>query len=356
MMRKEEEIALLLGILGGNNGLKVDPGSFDANRLIRLAERHRVVYALWKYGREKEGWFTGEQLARLENRCRDYAMRSLGQLHELKNIASILNERGIAYACIKGPQLSLMIYGREALKESVDLDILLVHAGDLSQVHELLTKAGYTRSNLNDYTGRFTRKLFLMAKREVHYYNRENHIAIDLHARPGANTYLTAGNFKHLLSGLTTSDLEGTPVPVMPDEAYLAYLCYHGALHQFSRLAWLMDIRAFLHLKKDTLDYDRMLAVARTLRSERHLFLALRLLEDYFSEEIPGPLSERIPRTPRMNYLARHCRQMIGKEERYELSRRGRFGKLAYMMVLIRGLSGKLDLLFGIVLRFLMVR
>ena len=54
-----------------------------------------------------------------------------------------------------------------------------------------------------------------------------------------------------------------------------------------------------------------------------------------------------------MNALVNICRQMIGKDEGYGLSLRGRIGKLMYMMILIKGFAGKVDLLYGIFLRFL---
>ena len=352
-MREEREIGLLLGLLRGGSGFRIGPGTFDAGRLIGLAERHGVAYRLWQYAREQEGLFAMEQLTRLGNRCRESAMRSLSQLQELKRIAGVLNEKSIGYACIKGPQLSRMVYGREALKESVDLDILLVRAGDLPAVHDMLTHQGYTRSNLNTYKKPWARKLFLVAKREVAYYNPEQKCAIDLHVRPGANTYLTAGRFKDLLTALIPFDLEGTPVPVLPDEAYFVYLCYHGALHQFSRLAWLMDIRAFLQLKKNTLDYAVVRNIASTLWAERHVGLALQLLEDYYGDEIPGPLSGLVTRSNRMRFLASNCRRMIGRDTSYGLSLKGRFGKLVYMMVLLRGWAGKVDWIYGIIMRML---
>jgi len=108
----------------------------------------------------------------------------------------------VTFATIKGPQLSRKLYGRQALKESVDLDILLTNSDDLLRVHEIFKRSGYAHSNLNDYQGRLRRRLFLIAKREVHYFDRETRCNIDLHIRPGANTYLTEKYFNGFLSDL----------------------------------------------------------------------------------------------------------------------------------------------------------
>ncbi len=60
--------------------------------------------------------------------------------------------------------------------------------------------------------------------------------------------------FSDVFNDLETFDLDGHPVTIFAREQYLVYLCYHGALHQFSRLGWLMDIRAFVATFRDVLD------------------------------------------------------------------------------------------------------
>ena len=148
------------------------------------------------------------------------------QLHELIRISREFNEANISYACMKGPQLARMLYGKEALKESVDLDIMLVNESELETAHRHLMNLGYGQSNLNDYKSWFAKKIFLLGKREVHYFNAKAGCHVDLHVRAGANTYLTAGRFRKLYTDLRIYDLEGMPVPIVPPEQYLTCLLY----------------------------------------------------------------------------------------------------------------------------------
>jgi hypothetical protein len=255
---------------------------------------------------------------------------------------------GISYVCIKGPQLSHMIYGREALKDSVDLDFMLMNGNDLQAVHELLTHSGYTRSNLNDYSGKFRRKLFLIAKREISYYNRINRVAIDLHIRPGANTYLTEHRFSDFFSRLKQYDLEGTPVTVLSDEAYFVYLCYHGALHQFSRLAWLVDIRAFLKLKGENMDVDEIHTIAGKWKVSNCVNLALRLIKDYFEEEyIPIGIST----SWHMKFLTSYCKKVLYNISGYRVTFQGRMNKTIYIQFLLEGFAARIDWFYGIMMR-----
>src|SRR3990172_2597529 len=148
---KDVEIRILLHLLKESSGNNVSFAGVNVDRLFRLADMHKVNYLLLLFARQHPDIFSKKQFENLGDRCRQNAQRSLIQLHELTRIAKGLNEAGIGYVCVKGPQLARMIYGREALKESVDLDIMLAHTMDLQAVHGIITGLGYTRSNLDNY-------------------------------------------------------------------------------------------------------------------------------------------------------------------------------------------------------------
>ncbi len=350
-MNDASVIMILIRILRGDTNGQDLTVARDADRLIRLAVIHKVVYQLLLFAQQHPEFFTQVQIAHLENHCRQAALRSLMQLHELRRIAMALQENRLDFVVIKGPQLSRMLYGREALKESVDLDIMLACPVDFDRAHAVVNGLGYTWSNLNVFTSRFTQRLFIHAKREVAFASPVTRNSIDLHVKPGSNTYLTARFFGDFFTGLASYDLEGVAMPVLPPEKYLAYLCYHGSVHQFSRLAWLLDIRGFLRLKKDELDYARLIGIAKSWHTERGLYTALRLLQEYFGDEIPGALNVKALYTRRINLLVKMCQHLILMDEDYALSLKGRTGRFLYMMTLMKGWAGKVDFVYGILIR-----
>lgn len=319
--------------------------------LVTLAQMHRVSYEVWRYAQHNPGFLTKRQLEKLDAHCRSNALKALDQLLELTRVSRAFHEEGIAYASVKGQQLSRMLYGRHAQKESVDLDLLLARAADLNKAHALLTAMGYAQSSLNRYRGRFARRVYLIGKREVDYFNPSNQSRIDLHLRPGANTYLTAYHFRNFFMELETTVIDGYPIFIPPPEQYFAYLCYHGALHQFMRLGWLMDIRAFLAVKGKELDMNKVWRQAANMGATRHLQLALILLRDWFGDEIPVVLRAKMKEGPRLRLLARICRRGLSRPSGYPLTLAGRTGKFVYMMILLRGLSARMDWLYGIVTR-----
>ena len=325
---------------------------FDSGKLVRLAVMHGVTYPLYVYAQGHPGIVTPSQLEGLADRCKKNAIRSLDQLHELIRTAGDFQQAGIPAVVLKGPQLARMVYSREALKESVDLDILLVRDADLEKAHLLLTGAGYSQSNLNAHPGKLSRKIFLIAKREVHYFNPRNKSHIDLHIRAGANTYLTAGSFRHIFDETDTFDLDGQPVTILAREQYLVYLCYHGALHQYSRLAWLMDIRAYVQAYKEVLNYPKAITLAREMKLETCLFLAFALLEHYFEDEVPVVIKQVIPRNKRFSYLVNSCYKMLSRDPGFGLTISGRTNKLVYIMRLMNNMPARVDWIYGICMRF----
>lgn len=340
------EMEVLLQII--NNSLEVSSKEFSIPMMINLARKHKLMHALSSYADRNTELFNIDQLSEIDAYTRKVAIRSLRQLSEIKKVTSKIIAKDIQTIVIKGPQLSRMIYGKEAMKESVDLDLMLVNGNDLEVVHTLLTDAGYTRSNLNDYPGNFRRKLFLIAKREVSYYNPGNRIAIDLHIRPGANTYLTEHRFSNFFQHLQQYDLEGTSVTILSDEAYFVYLCYHGALHQFGRLAWLADIRAFLKLKASSMDLNQINTIAARWKVKHCVNLALMLIRDYFDEEY---ISIPLRASWRMNYLATSCKKVLYHKPGYGTTIPGRVNKTIYIQFLLEGFAARIDWFFGIIMR-----
>lgn len=326
----------------------------DSDKLAGLAMIHRATYPVLQYARQHEGLFSGRQMHELEEHARQNAIRSLMQLHELIRIAGMFSSKGISWACIKGPQLSRMLYGREALKESVDLDLMLLDSHELGIVHQGLKEMGYGQSNLDHYRTKPARKLFLLAKREVHYINPEKSMHLDLHVRAAANAYLTISGHSGLFRELTTFDIEGAPVPILPAEKYFNFLCHHGAMHQFSSLGWLMDVRQFMRQIKEGMDFEKVRQISFELKTERSLWLSLLLLNELFDDEFPVPVPQNGRLGRKIRYLARACsnRWLMNVED--SLSLQGRISRLLYLMVLSKGLAAKADIVIGILIRSLL--
>jgi hypothetical protein len=142
---------------------------------------------------------------------------------------------------VKGVPLAILAYGEPGMKESSDID-LLVNPGTADEARRLLIEHGYEVS-LDKLTSRqFERHV--QHSTEAGFFNPRTGVKVDLHWRLVANG--------KLLSNVTAEGpaqqvaVPGGSLRTLSDDALFAYLCLHGALHNWSRLKWLADLGAFL--------------------------------------------------------------------------------------------------------------
>jgi hypothetical protein len=85
-------------------------------------------------------------------------------------------------------------------------------------------------------------------------------------------------------------DGRNVPTPSLEDE--LVLICIHGAKHFWERLVWIADVGALL--SRQSLDWDRALAVAREVGADRILRLGLRLPADLLGANLPPQFEEKV--------------------------------------------------------------
>lgn len=319
----------------------------------RLSRKHAMDYYLQKYFQQNPHFLSQDQLQQLRERLTRQAVRSLNQLNELILICKSLNNKNIPYTIIKGPHLARMLYGNESVKVSADLDILMANPNDLSDFHRILVDLDYACSIKNLLAGSWKQKLYIAAKREVHYFNPSARCTVDLHVKPLANTIITQHRCRDFFSDIQHLPFEGINVPVLPPEKYFVYLCHHGACHQFSRLGWLLDIRNFYDQQKEIMVMDKILSVADSIKAERSVYLAFYLLEGLFHVPMPEKIKQAVDKSGSIEWLAVNCLKAISQEKNDSLTIKARLDRIFYLMRLARGFAGKVDVVLSVFLRYL---
>ncbi|MBN1413642.1 MAG: nucleotidyltransferase family protein [Bacteroidales bacterium] len=346
---------LNLEIQGRNEPVLSFLNQDEFEKLAALSGRHKTDYYLFTYFQQFPHIVPSEQLQQLKNRMTRQAMRSLVQMNELKSLCKSLNQKGISYAVIKGPHLARMLYGNAAVKVSVDLDVLMVNPDDLACFHEVLTAIGYACVEQHLMNDTWKKRLYISAKRELHYFNRMAGCTVDLHVKPLVNTILTAHRYRDFFEDIELVAFEGIMLPVLPAEKDFVYLCYHAACHRFSRLAWLMDIRNFYVQKRDLLNEEKILSIARSLRIERTVCLAFIMLNILFNVDIPKKVKSTVGNSNLLKKLAIQCLRAISFERAEDLKFQARFDRLVFLIRLNRGFTGKADVLLSVLLRHLVL-
>lgn len=344
------DVRFLTDLAGGMPFQEKSSDAFSAD-LIKLARYHKLTYFLIQLSRQDFQFFTEEQNEVLNRISDRISSRALMQLQELITISNLFRNAGISFVVLKGPQLSRMLYGKQALKESVDLDIMLTDKKYFAEAEKILAAAGYKQQDEQRLKTRILKNLYVEAKRQFVFLHQPKNIAVDLHLKLSPNSYLNSRKFKGFFDNIVSFDLEGCPVPILPPEKYLVFLCHHAALHQFSRLGWINDIRKFMsEVKPDISETHR---IARNTGTERSLITAILLINKIFGDNMPEMHCEfgELRATGR---LAIDTVFLLKKDTGFLISFRGRIFRLRYLLRLNRGLRGKIDVFTGLFLRTLL--
>lgn len=351
-------VRILIGIVRNEEGLAHDPGfqtmvEDNFRGLVDFFERQRTTYFLYYYFQHQRVKISDSKKLMLKRRVYKNTARSLQQTDELKKISHCFNDRALSYTLIKGPHLAGLLYGKEAVKVSVDMDVMVNRVAELNDFHAVLIHEGYSSGHQAFLSGTWRKKLYLVGKKELQYYHPITGLVVDLHLRPLANILLTGGRYNDFFSDLRKVPFEGIEIPVLRDEKYLVYLCHHGASHQFSRIGWLIDIREFYLKIQPYCTADKILAEARALNSVRSLLLAFYLKYLFFDIQPPPEIEQLLKQEKQLDRLAVQCLASMANKTGYDLTWKARWKRFYYLIRLNQGWMSKADILLGVFFRMI---
>ena len=259
---------------------------FDWGRFLAMADRNGMAplafHVLDSGGGEQLPPATRELL---HDYFRVNELRSRMLTGELLRVLGALESQGIRAIPIKGPLLAMYAYGHAALREFVDLDIV-VRRADVAGARQVLEKLGYCRDIKAQ--GPHHELAHIRAWNEDEWVSADGLVYIDLHWRlsPARLPFrLEPELFWPLLE---TAWLEGRPVRTLSREVLLVYLCMHGSKDRWRRLIWLCDVDRTLR-RHGTLDWGAVLSLATTARCQRALALGLLLARTLLKAPVPDP-------------------------------------------------------------------
>jgi hypothetical protein len=272
----------------------------DGDRLLRLAERHRLTPLLHHHLQALGSASVPEAVAEaLRARHAANAQRNLFLAGELVRIVRRLEAEGIPVLALKGPVLAVTAFGDLALRQFYDLD-LLVPPEDVLRTRRLLLANGYA-SDTDEAAVEAT--LQKPEKSQIALQHAATGQVVELHWRlvPERLAY----DFQPAVLRERGQDvaLAGTTVRTLAPEDLLVYLCAHGTKHVWRRLHWLVSVAALLQATPE-IDGDRCWAVAGRVRSRRPLRLALALVRDVLGEPLPPVAEQWVEDDRRVRWLS----------------------------------------------------
>jgi hypothetical protein len=216
---------------------------------------------------------------------------------DLLAILEKLDGVGVIAVPYKGPVLSSQLYGNLGLRQSVDLDILVMKQ-DLQRARQTLIGLEYSPSVMLHAT---THE-FQVESRYSERFERPDSI-VELHWAFTNKDVAFPMSLDDLMPRLTTHWISGRVIRVFSYEDTLLILCVHGAKHGWARLEWICGVAEAVH-SGDQIAWSDLLSRATATRGLRRLLLGLCLAHDLFRAPLPDDVKAQIRKDRKISELA----------------------------------------------------
>jgi hypothetical protein len=281
----------------------------DWQRLLELAQKHRVAPLI--YRAILQNWIAdvpSEIIRDVEVRARMLAIHGTYQASRLVEVVRELDGAGVRVIPIKGPILAAGDYGDIGLRDSLDLD-LLVAPEDVNRTARVLTKIGYSGWDVDA-----ARLPALIRSGCEHSFECEScGVALDLHWKLSPPYFPLELSFAELWAKRRPVTLAGRELPAMSSEDELLHLCFHATKHVWCDLSLVCDVAAVL-TAQPTVDWDRLLELARRTRTRDILLLGLHLARSVLGVQLPKAVGAVVDKRGGVHSLStRLVRRLAGE-------------------------------------------
>jgi hypothetical protein len=274
--------------------------TIDWARWRELAEFHCVApLVYWRLQQTCPDGAPAGVLYALGERFRASAERGLWLTAELLEVLERFEAAGVEAVALKGPVLAWWVYGHPALREYLDLDVLVPPAHVTRAREALLARGYHLKAALDGPLERnFRRWLGQMS-----FVREDLQVAVDLHwtlAPPAFGLRLESGTRVRVQIG-------SREVPTLGPEDTLLLLAYHGAKHGWTPLNFLCDLAMLLAAVP--IDFEGALERAAGQRMTRRLLLGLSLAHELLGVDLPASVWRQLTADRRVTGLAAEVRQ-----------------------------------------------
>lgn len=239
--------------------------------------------------------------AELKALATNNVQQALGLGAEAGRLTALLAAEGVAMAVVKGPALSVLLYGTPGLRQCKDLDIW-VSPADVPRALGQLQAVGYNVVAGPPASAGPWLDLWLDTCKDSIVRHPETGRIVELHHRLTHNPHVAAQ--LKVADASREVTLGGTALQTLGEDDLFAYLCTHGMVSWWFRLKWLADIQAMLS-GRSLEDITRLYEAARARDAEWAAGLALQLCRRLWGLPIGAELARRLDADRRLAWLER---------------------------------------------------
>ncbi|MGH7508119.1 MAG: nucleotidyltransferase domain-containing protein [Gemmatimonadales bacterium] len=300
----------------------------DWRRVIRMASWHGLLPLLHKHLDGIEGVPESAQ-AFLRGHFLNSAEAGLRLSAQMLELLHYFEDHGVPAVPYKGPALAAQLYGNVALRQSVDLD-LLVHREHVGIARALLRAQGYRPRHELTEVG----QAFRMRTRYAEMFDREGRLPVELHWAFTNGDVAFPLTLADLAPRLRRGRLGSASIPVLSDEDLLLILCVHGAKHRWDRLEWVCGVAELIR-SAPQLNWAEVRAAAEESGSRRMLLLGISSAQELLAAPVPAAVLHQARADRRIDQLADEVWRLLC-ESRPHLESAEEFGSIRHDLFHLR--------------------
>ncbi len=258
----------------------------------------------------------------VQTKVRSITLYNLSLTSTLVNLLPQLEAHGIAAIPYKGSTLALAAYGNLALREFVDID-LLVSEQDFASIGGVLSHLGYQMGSLS----------FPWAQNYVH---KQTQINLDVHRNLTQPYFPFRLDFQALWQRKQPMQLMDRTIYHLAPEDLLVVLCVQAAKdahHHQKELSKVCDLAQVIRTYPN-LDWEKVLARGSAWGGKKLVLFALCLTHQLFAIPLPSMVEQKIKSDLVVQLYAQLVEQHILSEEDV-YSSRGKLGMLLRGLMLL---------------------
>ena len=279
----------------------------DFNYLFATAEAHGLLPLLQKHATTAASEILpGYFLSRLKRASVANSQNVLHLIGKQLRVYKLFKENDIPLAIFKGPLLAQIAYGDMCLRQAGDIDVLISRQ-HFSRATNLLESLGYqitpklTSSQLASHLANHC---------EIQFMNDEWLTLVDLHWDLNPPSFVFKLSADEVMSRLQTVTLGRTRVETFGAEDLVLYQAMHGAKHLWRRLDWITSLAESLRAMPEV-DWDTIVARAKSAHGTRIVGLGLRLVEQFSNVHLPSGVLTVLDSGGVMRQMATNIRERI---------------------------------------------
>jgi hypothetical protein len=280
---------------------KLDPASarnVNWRGILKVAERSNILPLLYYSveDRQKELRIPEDVFSKLKNAYDANATRNTEVLEEFAILTRAFKDAGVPVTLLKGSALLHTIFQDSVVIRKMDDIDILVKEEDLRKAARVLSANGYKLPQPFDL---FTATGGIVKRKSVVYnkHGATGNIAlapIHLHwhivntASPFLSLNWSKINMNDIWNATTSIGMDGSGnMFVMSPEHMILALCEHDMRKGFYRLNLLHDIHSYITRYRHSIDWHKLIVVARAWSLVVPLHVGLKLSQNAFGTYIP---------------------------------------------------------------------